>query len=285
MRRAALIVIALVGSGVVPAPTVAAAADTSPPKLNLPPYAAFAVGTSIGPSADLGAVGFDPTTYTFDIRERAQWKASDPSGICGYDVEGRWSNDPLPLVSGTMSRRYLTDLGTDYDGSFGGGSVTVYGLWVTAHDCAGNTTTKSTRTHAVVTQENGSSATAPGEVTLTYRGAWSTANYADFSGGHTRRTTAKGASVTIRVVTAHKGEHLALVMEKSPTRGTASVYVDGRFRTTINTYAAKTVHRVIVFDTWLSAGPHEIEVVNNATKGHPRIDLDAVLTHSSWGAG
>ena len=60
------------------------------------------------------------------------------------------------------------------------------------------------------------------------------------------------------------------------------MYVDGKYQKTINTYSKTTKHRVIVFDTWLSAGPHTIKVVNKATPGHPRIDIDAVLTHDTY---
>lgn len=66
-------------------------------------------------------------------------------------------------------------------------------------------------------------------------------------------------------------------MEKAPNRGSADVYVDGVKKATVNTYSSTTAHRVIVWQTVLAAGAHVVKVVNRATAGHPRIDLDAVL--------
>ena len=168
---------------------------------------------------------------------------------------------------------------TDYDDEFGGGSDKFVGYSVTAYDCAGNTTTKSITMVPHVIQEDGSSFNGRG-VAFTYEGNWETSTYSGFSGGHTRKTSAEGASVTIDVnPICNEGQHVALVMEKAPNRGEAEIYVDGVYETTINTYSTTTEHRVIVFDVGLSAGPHTITVVNKATPGHPRIDLDAVLTN------
>jgi hypothetical protein len=282
MKRASIAVVALLMLGVTPASRADAATDTTPPKLWVSPFAPFAVGGSIGPSAEAPP---DPVeAYTWDIDERARWKGSDASGICGYDVDVVWAGfAPSRLLTGTLRRSVRTDLGTDYDGTFGGGTGVPRGLRVTAHDCAGNSTTNDIAIRALVTQEDGTFQRPfrPPEATFTYTGRWKTSNYSGFSGGHTAKTYARGASVKIDVVTDVRGEHLALVMAKGPNRGKAAVYVDGTWKKTINTYATEYRHRVIVFDTWLDAGPHTVTVVNKATRGHPRIDIDAVLTHDT----
>ena len=46
----------------------------------------------------------------------------------------------------------------------------------------------------------------------------------------------------------------------------------------MDTYARSTRHRVLVWEGLFPPGPHTLRVVNLATPGHPRIDLDAVLT-------
>jgi len=70
--------------------------------------------------------------------------------------------------------------------------------------------------------------------------------------------------------------HTALVMERSPKRGAVRVYVNGALEATVGTHSATTVHRAVVWNA--RTGPATIRLVNVATAGHPRIDLDAVLT-------
>ena len=108
---------------------------------------------------------------------------------------------------------------------------------------------------------------------IRYTGAWKTARFAGFSGGTTRYTSAAGARATTTV----QGGPVGLVMEKASSRGSADVLVDGVRKATISTYAAETQHRVVVWEALLPAGPHTLTVVNKATPGHPRIDLDLVL--------
>jgi len=41
--------------------------------------------------------------------------------------------------------------------------------------------------------------------------------------------------------------------------------------------SSTTLHREVVWQETLKAGTHTVRVVNKATAGHPRIDVDAVL--------
>lgn len=276
MKRAASVAVGLLVVSLVPAGRVGAA-ETTPPSLNLPAHATFVVGRTIGPSVDR-LLEDSLRVYTFQINELVRWTGSDASGICGYDVEQVYAGmEPDPLAVGTTRTSWPTNAGTNYGGEFGGGSTVPEGLRVTAHDCAGNSTTKFTSTFAHVIQEDGYNPSTFTTVPIAYWGSWSISNYVDFSGGHTRKTTARNASASIRVTIPTGGGHAALVMETAANRGKADVYVDGDFKKTIDTYAPSTVHRVIVYDASLSAGLHTIKVVNKATAGRPRIDLDAVL--------
>jgi hypothetical protein len=277
MKRAASVTIGLLIVSVVPVGRAVAAVDSTPPALNLPAYAAFAVGKTIGTSTD-HLIEDGSRNFTFEINEIARWSARDESGICGYDVEQVFAGlEPLPLVTGTTKTSFATNLGTNYDGEFGGGSSVTEGLQVTAHDCAGNSTTKFTSTFAHVIQEDGFNPSNGAIVPITYRGSWAISNYPGFSGGHTRKTSARNASVSINVNITGNGAHVGLVMERASNRGKADVYIDGVFKKTIDTYSPTTLHRVIVYDAALSAGAHTIKVVNRATPNRPRIDLDALL--------
>lgn len=70
---------------------------------------------------------------------------------------------------------------------------------------------------------------------------------------------------------------LAVVMAKGPNRGQAAVFVDGVKVATANTYSATSVNRTVVWRQTLSSAPHSLRVVNLATAGHPRIDVDAFV--------
>ena len=82
-----------------------------------------------------------------------------------------------------------------------------------------------------------------------------------------------GATATITTNRTRVG----LVMSKGPGRGRADITVDGAKVATIDTYAATTQNRIIVWTRDLGSGSHTVQIKNLATSGHPRIDLDAVL--------
>ena len=52
--------------------------------------------------------------------------------------------------------------------------------------------------------------------------------------------------------------------------------MDGTLKATVNTNSATNRSRIIVWQASIPSGTHKVKVVNSATKGHPRIDLDAV---------
>ena len=255
-------------TGVAPAH---AAADTTPPSLKLQPWGHYKVGTTVFTDYDTS----DPSNPYLDYWSASYvltWKAADPSGICGQ----------------TITEQSYDTLGGDEDPVLGSDTVTsplrpaarsyAYGTdwmdWmrvpdryvVRATDCAGNTATSGIANTSFGITEDSSSA-------ISYSSGWSVSRFPGFSGGTTHRTTTRGASASITV----SGGPVALVMEKASDRGSADVYVDGVRRATVNTHATTTKHRVVVWEALLGSGSHTIRVVNKATAGHPRIDLDAVL--------
>jgi hypothetical protein len=69
-------------------------------------------------------------------------------------------------------------------------------------------------------------------------------------------------------------------MEKAPNRGKFTLFVDGVNRGTVDTFSPVATHRVIVWSGRVPrAGDHVVKIVNQATAGRARIDLDAVLTN------
>ena len=131
----------------------------------------------------------------------------------------------------------------------------------------------------IVTQEDGWTYGFPG-VTLSYSGAWSTSTCVCWSADHVSKTSQKGAAVEVSR-TFSAGEPVALVMESGPERGKVRIYVDGELRRTVDTGSDTTVHRSVVWQSRMTAGPHVIRLVNAGDQGRPRIDLDAVLSDTA----
>ena len=92
------------------------------------------------------------------------------------------------------------------------------------------------------------------------------------------RTSTANKSLSTVVNGNGQNSHVALVMAKGPARGKAAIYFDGTLATTVDTYAKANVNRVVMWDKALTGSAnHTIKVVNLATSGHPRIDIDAYL--------
>ena len=265
---------ALALAGVVGLPTAAhAAADTTGPKVNLKPHAHYVSGVSFDPAYETDA-GFTWLEGWY-ARYALNWTTSDPSGICSqsltyqnYDTLGG-DTDPVlgddtlttSLSSGARSYQFTAN-GWDWDRV-----PNRFVLRVT--DCAGNTTTSRVAdTEFGLVEDTGSA--------VSYTGTWATSSFSGFSGGTTHQTSKQGAAATFTV----PGGPVALVMEKAANRGSADVFVDGVRQATVNTNAATTAHRQVVWQRTLGAGTHTVKVVNKATAGHPRIDVDVLLTSS-----
>lgn len=267
-----------------------AATDVTAPVIKTNAAAGFLAGGVISTSTAVD----DQDGYTWDIPVVVRWTVTDNSGqICDFEIRamatdswyegggrlllGLHTRTPSPYVSQVVDTFY------DYDGSFGGGGDVSSGWKLIATDCSGNTATVNVMSHGEtsVLQEDNRHATydySRDSGSLTYTGSWSTTTCACASWGAMRRTSSRGASFTF-TRTYERDDHVALVMAKGPGRGQADVFVDGVRTATINTYAAANANRVIVYDKWMPAGVHTVRVVNRATAGHPRIDLDAVLTN------
>ncbi len=108
---------------------------------------------------------------------------------------------------------------------------------------------------------------------LTYRGGWKTAKSSTASGRKSKYATRKGASATFTFT----GRAYALIAAKSSGRGKFKVYVDGVFKSTVDLHRAKGLGRVVVATgSWAASGAHTVKLVVAGTKGHARVDVDAV---------
>ena len=106
------------------------------------------------------------------------------------------------------------------------------------------------------------------------RGTWRRAYATSYLGGSTRYTTSRGATATY----SFTGSSIAWLASRGPTRGTATVYLDGRRIVTVSLRSSTTQHRRMVFTAaWLTAGPHTLRIVAAGTSGHARVDVDGFI--------
>jgi hypothetical protein len=251
-----------------------AACDTAPPTFTVPLDAAFVVGAQIEASDANG----DEAAYTWDIPRRLTWLAADDQACeVRYDLLLIYAGaDPGVLLENSR-RTQLDVLDNDYDGSFGGGSGSTSGYRAVARDCAGNTAT-SDGPASRVWQEDGFAPFFPlQEPTIEYSGTWAVQTGPWTSGGQQRFTSSPGASVSFTWDFYGEGNHIGLVMPKGPGRGAAAIFADDVLVGTIDTNAPANDNRRLVFDHAMPAGSHTLSIVNLATVGHPRIDIDAFL--------
>jgi hypothetical protein len=234
--------------------------DTIRPLLSFEYPATFRVGHAVSVSNY-----FDADTRNDYTRApmRFDWAASDPeSGICGFDVTDQSGR----ILAADVSRPYL--LGTGGNRSFGSR------YHIAAHDCAGNAAEGDWYRHIYAIDDSGEGPTSwIGDVT--FDGTWEISNCQCWSGGTTHKTFQPGASVTL---TSFVAGDVGVVMAKGPDRGEADIYLNGNFVRTVNTYSPTGSNRVIVAN--IATDPNQentITIVNRATSGHARIDLDAFL--------
>ena len=276
----------LFGAGTLTATALVNTPDASPPVLKVLPETGFRVGGQLQTTTWVG-----DNEYT-DVPIHLAWTATDsgPEGVCRLSADRvtTWSGyqSPTPVydaygddfpASGSAT---VDDVLSDYDGSYGSGGGWPDAFRVGADDCEYNGISRlGWRASPFVYQEDGTSHTDESSLSPTYTGTWVRAACSCASGGAQKWTSQGNAAVTFNRTFRWPDAHLGLVMAQGPGRGKATVQIDGVTVGTVNTYLASgNKNRIVVFNSKpLGAGPHTIKVINQATAGHPRIDVDAVL--------
>ena len=220
------------------------ALDSVGPLAKAPTSFGFVVGTTMNWTSAVAGVGWPHAT-------------DDRSGVATYGLQMRAGGGPwLTAVGASAARTTLRTL------TFG----TTYGFGVRARDGAGNWGSWSSP--AAVTplryQESSSA--------VTYSGTWGRLRTVSASSGQTRYATRGGASVTFRFT----GRAFALIAPKGPTRGSAKLYVDGVYVSTVSLFRSVWVPRIVVAArSWPVSGSHTARLVVTGTPGHSRFDVDA----------
>ncbi len=203
-----------------------------------------------------------------------KYQAWSPDGISGYDVT---ENDGHVYTTTHYKTNVpIRSLVTNYNNDCGGPSETQWE--VTAYSKSGASVSRITYDYLEVVRWNN---TTTGDVGAhgwwSFSPGWKKSTCTCADGGSQNYTTVKGAYGAFVAQVHANGEHRDLEMATGPGRGRAAIYVDGKYETTVDTYAKVNGNQVYKWDSGgLTKGTHTIKVVNLATAGRPRIDINAM---------
>jgi hypothetical protein len=231
-------------------------ADTVKPTLLTPVFATPVLGSQVG----TGYFDEERDELIVSAQLVASWDAEDASGICGIRRGYGNSTEGFPMsgwyadrvVARTISANYRTQYSPD-------------GYRVQARDCAGNKRAAFISFNADLEQETVGS----------YIGNWGVSRCACWSGGTTKQTSQAGARVDFTVGRG-LAANIGVVMETAPDRGKVQILVNGELRAVADTYSAVKVHRAVVWVGAMREGA-TLSIVNLATPGRARIDVDALV--------
>ncbi len=107
------------------------------------------------------------------------------------------------------------------------------------------------------------------------RGTWSRTTSVSYDGQSARSTRTIGGIARFKFT----GTGFAWVAAESSVRGAAQVWLDGTLSGAVDTYRASSAARLMVFSrSAMSSGEHTVEIRALGTAGHPRVDVDALVT-------
>lgn len=107
---------------------------------------------------------------------------------------------------------------------------------------------------------------------LTRTGTWLSKTSSSYYLGTYRAASTKGAALSR---TANRTSAVSVIGSRSPSGGKVQVYVDGRLRATVDTYAAKGAYRQVLWSAAVPYGKHTVKLVvlpTNSTRKYAYVD-------------
>jgi beta-propeller uncharacterized protein DUF5122 len=221
--------------------------DSQPPTITTPPVAILRKATTISHGR---------------IPMLVRWGAADASGVCAYHVERSVAGDPwtaVALKKPTARSKQITprpsSAGIRYR--------------VSATDCVGNTSAFTTGPAGVLSAVQDTSGR------ISYTRAWKRVAAGQAYGDTVHVVSRRGATATFTFT----GRQVAWAASRLPGRGVARVYLDGEQVAKVNLHSSTKMHRRIVFArVWSTSAEHRLSIVCAGSAGHPKVDVDAILT-------
>ncbi len=191
-----------------------------------------------------------------------RWGATDPSGVCEYHVQRSVSGEPwtpVALKKPTSRSKQITPRP----------SAANIRYRVSATDCVGNTSGFTAGPAGLLSAVQDTSAR------ISYTRAWNRVAAGQAYGNTVHVVGRSGATARF----AFTGRQVAWVASRLPGRGVARVYLDGERVAKVNLHSGTKMHRRIVFaHAWSTSGEHRLSIVCAGSAGHPKVDVDAILT-------
>lgn len=198
------------------------------------------------------------TIGTSTVKVRLTWTGTDQgSGINRFEL---WQS-----TNGGAYTRILTTVG--HQGYVNLTPPNVYRFRVRAIDNKGNVGAMAYGPSftAYRYQETSSS--------IVYSSPWQTLTSTVYSGGHAKSTTINGNDATFTTLS----RTIAWVTTKSPTRGSADVYVDGVLKAHVILNSSTARYRYLAYSiTFATSGVHSMRVVYTGASTK-RADVDAFV--------
>jgi hypothetical protein len=109
---------------------------------------------------------------------------------------------------------------------------------------------------------------------IAYRGTWKSAGHPGYTGDAASYATAAGAKATFTFT----GTRVTWYGPVGPTRGKATVTIDGKAVTTVDLSARRfSPHKALFAVGWSKAGAHTLVITVAGTAGHPYVAIDAFV--------
>ena len=116
---------------------------------------------------------------------------------------------------------------------------------------------------------------------ITYHGTWRMVSDPDYLDGQARTSGAQQSEAALKF----RGARVSWVGPMGPSRGMASVYVDGALVATVSTWAPSfAAARVLFQRSWDAVANHRIAILNEGTAGHSAVTLDALIVQLDTGS-
>ena len=221
---------------------------------------ATAPTASVARSTILGRTSTGGTTLTLNASWAAATDASDP--IVRYEVQRSVNGGAYGwtvATSGSARSVAYSGLGLGAAHRFRVRAQDSDGLW-SAWAAAGSAATPL--------------AISDRSSLVTYRGTWWRFDSASSTGGWITSSKQAGATARHRFT----GRAIAVIAPTNPTRGKATIYIDGVAKATIDLYSASTAYRKVVYSaSWASSKTRTIEIRVAGTSGRPTVSLDGFI--------
>jgi hypothetical protein len=106
---------------------------------------------------------------------------------------------------------------------------------------------------------------------IAWTGRWSTAAHTSYLGDSVHWTKESGAKATF----VFTGTRISWIGPSGPTRGKAQVYIDGKYKTTVDLYSATFRPLRVLYSTAVPNGRHRITITALGTPRRPVVAIDA----------